>query len=155
MGKKRKVLWIAGSVVLLLLAFGTVASIVGPNPERLLGEVQAVARDYGFVKVQRPVPFILLIEGRLESESYDAKGLDESEIESIAERLASACKRCKRSEVTDGSGGTAWTPAASERLSIVARVYTSAEDDVVSMDVIMHRKFRPSLWQRIKRLWPW
>ena len=39
--KKRRVLWIVGSFVLLLLAFGVVASRSEPKPERLHGEAYA------------------------------------------------------------------------------------------------------------------
>lgn len=145
-------------LVLLFLAFGTV-DLMRPTPEKLHREALAIVSEYGFVKVQRPVPMIHPYNGFPAHEFYDAKGLDDNEIKRIVERLDAACKGCTRSRTPlGGDARTTWSPPDSLSLSLEASVYTSSEGDVVSMDLWMftlveHRK--PNLWDRVKSWWPW
>ncbi|MCH7905316.1 MAG: hypothetical protein IH944_12235 [Armatimonadetes bacterium] len=140
MTNRRKVWWIVGSFVLLVVASGAFGWLTGATPDKLHREALAIAREYGFVEVQRPVPMTGWELGIPEYKFYDANGLDESEIKKIVERLDSACRGGTRSEITKGGTGTMWHPAESESLAISVSFYTSSNGDGVSLDIILYDK---------------
>ena len=100
------------------------------------------------------MPLIDLGSGRLDYEFYEAKGLDESDIERIAGRLDSACKGGKQHESLPGLWGTALFTSDSEHRDLAVHVYKSP-GDVLSMEVTRFMRFRSSPWDRFRSWWPW
>ena len=130
--------------------------MVGPRPERLHREVQAVLRDYGFV--EEPGLGQVMFDNDtnfFELRFYEGKGLDESDIEKIVERLDSACRGCRVREPESALWGMEWASSDSEHPQIEVNVYKNYDDGVVSMDVKEYTKDTSSPWDRLRSWLPW
>jgi len=149
-GKKRRVRWIVRSFVLLMLALGTVGLMVGRQPE-LQREVQAVVRDYVFVEVGRD-PWPNPEGGPDYYIVYVAKGLNESDIEIIAERFDSACPSCRE---TAGTREMDWRFAEFEPKALIVSVGHTPENGTAGMFVLFRADDPSSPWDRLRSWWPW
>ena len=125
--------------MLLVVASGAFGWLTGPTPDKLHREALAIVREYGFVQVE-PGYLINYAPGFSAPEYYEAKGLDESEIKRIEERLDSACKGGTRSEITKGGTGTMWHSDDSQSLALYVYFYTSPGGDVVSLNIQLQDK---------------
>ena len=149
--------WFFASLVVFQLAVGIVRSmdwpqIDGPQPERLHGEVRAIASDYGFTEIRDSSRLTALGAADSDSVVYEATGLDESDIENIAKRLDSVCKDWTSMMIIRGA--KCWTTPRSNRLRVTVIVIDSPADGAVLIYVTWSRRDRITAWDRFRSRWP-
>lgn len=171
MVKRRRAWWIVGGVIfIVMLTAGAFLVQQNSRDDRLDQELARIIDEYGFedrfadsTQVSNPPDWRIY--------SYRVAKLSQSDVEKIANRIERACDGCEA--VRRGASGSldSFTIETgrgfSEAVSI--RLEGSVEADFFGLEreghphtpffetslFIEKNPYRPSLWDRIKGLWPW
>ena len=168
MGKKRRVWWIVGSLVVAVALFAAVAFLVdySSTDARIERAVAQIVEDYGF-ELQSQTSGYFGPQTSFIGHTYSRAPVGAETASEIAAILREACPSCKHDILVTTRDGDPWM----EWFNILTeeqggqwanRVSFQPDNQGFGLPEIepyssleLYNLVRPSLWQRIKGLWPW
>ena len=173
MGKKRRVLWIVGSLVLLVLAIGFIIDY-NRTDARIERAVAQIVEEYGFEFQTEVAEFSPGLQARITSIGYSRAPMSEESADEIVAILRDAWPSC-RYDHTGYDKDIVSVPRGVDPWIDVHLFLSQERDGVSTASILFHpdnKGFgqpnieptaaisvntldKPSLWQRIKGLWTW
>ena len=172
--KKRKVLWVGGSIVVAVALFAAIAFFIDYNSTdaRVERAVAQIVEEYGFeLKFQGPID-LGLPRGSPISKTYSRAPVSAEKASAIVAMLRSACPSCKYDHMVidgdilpDNFSGPIEThnfrPQDQDGGLIAAIAFNpnnrghGRPENEPEATFHVSKFDRPSLWLRIRGLWPW
>ena len=174
--KKRRAWWIVGGVATAIALFVAIAFYLDYNSTDAMAEraVAQIVEEYGFEYYDGSLTEVMWFDDDYEV-MYSRAPMDSDTADEIVEKLRAACPWWKYSyDACDKdfrpvvkNGGEPWREIHGFYLQSEISGYWNTriqftpynkfvfenEEPIAVIDVIWYP--RPSLWQRIKGLWPW
>ena len=107
-------------------------------------------QDYGFTETEASGPLITSIDPPPTFLSYESSGLTEDDYSAIYERIESVCSSGQTEKIAYGAN---WSISKEDQISVSIRLSRTSIWETVSLDTVVFRTNKPSLWQRIRGLW--
>ena len=177
MGKKRRVWWIVGALVVAVALFAAIAFLVDYNSTdaRVERAVAQIVEEYGFEYQGRADSWFDKSKGILTGDEYRSPAIGTEQADGIVAILRDACpswqyehsafdEDLQHITATDGDPTIELHTFTSTepRGGIIAIIGFVPDDDGMASAGADHTAVlslnifdRPGLWQRIKGLWPW
>ena len=171
MSKRRKVRWIVGGFLFLLVGFAVAVTVMTNTPDARMERVLAkIIDEYGFEKTDE---YLLNLstydeEGFSVTENYSASRLKEGSFEKLVERLSEVCDGCKVTHIEQvpmgvNGGPYTWIEPTTQYGSILGISVVVAEDEshlssesASHLILVIERRVREQGFMNWIRSWlPW